>query len=67
MGPHNPYIQQFSGLDKFSPQFPDRLSDLLDDRDSISNLSNQHATWLADYLDEVRIQSTCGYRFLKSA
>ena len=70
MGPQNPYIQQFSELDTSSPQFPDQLSDLLDEegyRDSISDLSNQDATWLVEYLGEVRTKSTCEYHFLKSA
>ena len=57
MGSQDPYIKQFSELDKSSPQFPDQLNTLLDVeeyRDRISKISDEDAVWLVGYLDGVR-------------
>ena len=57
MASQNSYVRQHSGLDKCSPRFLDQLITLLSGkeyRDHISNLSDQDAVWLIEYLDNVR-------------
>ena len=57
MASQNPYVRQHGGLDRCSPRLLDQLITLLDGKeygDRISNLSDQDAVWLIEYLDKVR-------------
>ena len=49
-------LQRFNCLDKSSSQFPDRLTDLLSGEEykyCITELQDEDAAWLIDFLDEV--------------
>jgi len=50
-------LQQLYRLDKLSPQFPDRLTDLLREQereDYAADLQGEDLSWLVEYLDDVR-------------
>lgn len=57
MASQNPYLRQFGRLDRSSPQFPEQLTVLLDEkecRDRILSLPDRDVAWLVDYMDDVR-------------
>ena len=52
-----PLLQHLRLLDKSSPQFPDRLSNLLREEtynECATNLRDEDWSWLVEYLDNVR-------------
>jgi len=58
MSPLTP-SQQLRRLDKFSPQFPDQITDLLREqgyRNHITNLQDEDLLWLVEYLNDVRLR-----------
>lgn len=51
------FLQLLERLDRSSPEFPHRLSDVLREqeyRERVKNLQGPDLTWLVNYLDEVR-------------
>jgi len=57
--PSSPALQQLDRLDKSSPDFQDKLSNILYGQDyvrCVQNLQDGDPAWLVDYLSDVRFR-----------
>ena len=55
--PGFPILQELANLESTSQDFPDQLHGLLygdEYRQCLSNLQNDHSSWLVEHLDQVR-------------
>ena len=68
--PSSPASQQFHQLDKSSPDFPDKLCNVLYGEEytkCVLILQGDELVWLVDYLDKVRRRVSFPYSPLKPA
>jgi hypothetical protein len=63
-------LQQLRRLDKLSPKFPERLTDLINGqryRNCIVGLQDEDVAWLVEFLDDVRSRTLRVISLLKPA